>query len=48
MGQRITQIIHECSICGTIPEDGEHMWHMCGETWCEPCCNEDIEKQEDE
>ena len=54
MGHRITQTIHECSQCGKTPEDGEYMWYMGSEVWCEECCNkqeeddeEDIDKDED-
>jgi len=46
MGHRITQRIHECSQCSKIPEDGEYMWYMGDEIWCEECC--DKEEDEDE
>ena len=42
MGQRITQRILVCDICGKTPNDGEYMWEMGREVWCEECC----EKQE--
>ena len=37
MGNRVTQRIYECSICEQIPEDGEYLWHMGNEIWCEKC-----------
>jgi hypothetical protein len=40
MGQRLTQRIYECSLCNNIPQDGEHLWQMGNETWCEKCCDE--------
>ena len=46
MGHRITQRIIECAICKKIPDDGEYLWEMGGEYWCEDCCNEDGEEQE--
>ena len=39
MGQRITQVIYTCDVCGEIPEDGAKMWYMCNEVWCESCCD---------
>ena len=44
MGQRVTQRILVCDLCGKVPDDGEHMWEMGRELWCEECC----EKQENE
>lgn len=44
MGQRLTQRIIECSLCGKVPADGEYVWEMGREYWCEECCK----KQEDE
>jgi len=41
MGHRITQTIHVCDKCGEIPEDGEPMWYMGNEIWCEECCDKD-------
>ncbi len=38
MGHRVTQTILECGVCNTIPEDGQYLWEMCGEYWCEDCC----------
>ena len=38
MGQRVIQTIYECSLCGKIPEDGQYLWHMANEIWCEECC----------
>jgi len=47
MGHRITQTIYKCDICDKIPEDGEYLWHMNRQVWCEECCgkveNEEIE-----
>jgi hypothetical protein len=40
MGQRLTQKIYECSLCNNIPEDGENLWQMGNEVWCEKCCDE--------
>ena len=52
MGQRITQRILECDLCNKIPKNGDNMWQMGNELWCEECCNkedeEDREKEEDE
>ena len=47
MGHRITQRIIECAICKKIPDDGEYLWEMGGEYWCEDCCNKDGEEQEE-
>ena len=53
MGQRITQRILECSKCGKIPEDGENLWQMGVEIWCEECtlqlayCEKEEDQQED-
>jgi len=47
MGRRITQTIYTCDVCGKTPEDGEYLWHMNNQVWCESCCdkidNEEIE-----
>ncbi len=48
MGHRVTQRIHECSQCGKIPEDGEYLWYMGYEIWCEECCNKEEEGDENE
>jgi len=40
MGQLIIQKIYTCDICGEIPEDGEKLWCMGNEIWCEKCCEE--------
>ena len=37
MGRRITQEIYVCSLCGYVPLDGEYMWFMGDEIWCEKC-----------
>ena len=39
MGQRITQRIYECDVCGETPDNGEYLWHMGMEMWCEKCCD---------
>ena len=46
MGQRIIQTIYTCNICGETPEDGEKLWHMGIEVWCEKCCKEVEETEE--
>lgn len=47
MGRRITQIIYICDVCGETPEDGEYLWQMGHQVWCDNCCtkieNEEIE-----
>jgi len=43
MGFRLTQKIYECGKCGIVPEDGEFMWYMGNETWCEKCCDSEDE-----
>lgn len=48
MGYRTTQRILECAICGRTPEDGEYLWEMAGEYWCEDCVDKDNESQEDD
>jgi hypothetical protein len=48
MGQRITQRILECSLCGKIPENGEHIWEMGRELWCVECCDKMENEQENE
>ena len=47
MGKIIIQKIYTCDVCGKIPEDGEKLWHMNNEVWCEECC-EDSEETEEE
>lgn len=44
MGNRLTQRIYTCDICGYTPDDGEYMWHMGDEVWCEDCCNKESGK----
>ena len=39
MGQRIIQRVYECSLCNKVPEDGEYLWHMNNQIWCEECCD---------
>ena len=39
MGQKIRQRILVCDVCGKTPDDGETMWEMGREVWCEDCCN---------
>lgn len=45
MGNRITQRIYECSECGKIPENGEYLWHMGSEIWCEECTEKEPEEE---
>ncbi len=45
MGNRQVQRIYECNRCGIIPEDGENMWWMGSEIWCEKCCKGEEEYQ---
>lgn len=46
MGQRVTQRILECAICGNIPDDGEYLWGMGRQHWCEKCCDAGHEEEE--
>ena len=46
MGHRVTQRIFQCDLCGTTPDDGEYLWEMCGEYWCESCCDKEHEVDE--
>ena len=46
MGRRTTQRILECDVCGNTPNNGEPMWEMCGEFWCESCCDKDNELEQ--
>ena len=39
MGYRTYQRILVCDVCGRQPDDGEPMWHMGSEVWCEACCD---------
>ncbi len=48
MGDRIIQRIYECSLCGKIPENGEKLWHMGNEVWCEECCDREEGKSQSE
>ena len=48
MGQRLTQRILECSLCGKIPENGEPIWEMGRELWCAECCDKMEKEQENE
>jgi len=43
MGHRTTQRILTCDVCGVTPDDGEYMWEMGSEFWCEKCCNDEHE-----
>ena len=43
MGHRVTQRIITCDECGETPEDGEHLWEMCGEYICSNCIDKDDE-----
>ena len=46
MGHRVTQRILECGICCKTPEDGEYLWEMNGQHWCQDCCDEAEEAEE--
>jgi len=48
MGHRIIQTIYTCDLCDKTPEDGEKLWHMNQEVWCEECCNKKDEETEEE
>jgi hypothetical protein len=39
MGKRTYQRILTCSICNKVPDDGEPLWEMCADFWCETCCD---------
>ena len=41
MGHRTTQRILTCDVCGVTPDDGDYMWEMGSEFWCEKCCNDE-------
>ena len=44
MGSRVTQVNYECAICGHKAKDGEHMWYMGSDIWCESCCDDESEQ----
>ena len=48
MGNIIIQKIYTCDICGQTPEDGEKLWHMGSEVFCDKCCNAIQDEDEDE
>lgn len=48
MGKRIKQQILTCDLCNKTPDDGEYMWEMGIEVWCEECCEEQQNESEDE
>ena len=48
MGRRIDQRIYTCSICGEDAKDGDKLWHMGTEIWCEKCCKKVEEAEEAE
>lgn len=45
MGHKVIQKNYECAICGHKAEDGEAMWYMGNEVWCESCCNNEIQPE---
>jgi len=47
MGHRVTQVNYVCDKCGHEAEDGENMWHMGTEIWCEKCCDGDDEDEDE-
>lgn len=44
MGYMFRQHIYTCDVCGVTPEDGEVMYHMGTEVWCEKCVNAPSDK----
>ena len=48
MGQIIYQNIYTCDICDKTPENGEKLWHIGSEVWCEECCNRSDNEDEEE
>ncbi len=48
MGRRVVQVILQCPECGSIPEDGETMWEMCGGILCEACAEKNCEQEVEE
>jgi hypothetical protein len=40
MGYRTTQRILTCDECKETPEDGDHMWEMCGVHVCADCIDD--------
>ena len=48
MGQIIYQKIYTCDLCGKTPKDGEKLWHMGCEVWCEKCCKKAETGEDDE
>ena len=46
MGMRVVQRIYQCDLCGKIPEDGEPLWEMGREMYCEECCDKTEEEDE--
>lgn len=45
MGRRIIQVIYTCDLCGNTPKDGDYLWEMNRQVWCESCCDK-IDKGE--
>jgi len=48
MGNIIIQKIYTCDICGQTPEDGEKLWHMGSEVFCDKCCNATQDEDEED
>lgn len=48
MGRRVIQKDYVCAICGHDAEDGETMWEMGNEIWCELCCDIDVEDDQEQ
>ncbi len=46
MGHRTTQRVLTCHQCKRTPEDGEHLWDMCGYYYCADCVD-NIEDDEE-
>jgi len=38
---KITQKILVCENCGCTPDNGENMWQIINDYWCDNCYNDD-------
>lgn len=43
MGSKIIQQTYSCDLCDKTPDNGEALWRMGHEVWCEQCCDEQEE-----
>jgi hypothetical protein len=48
MGNKTYQRILTCSICNKTPDDGEPLWEMITDFWCETCIDYMETSQKDE